>query len=69
MFGYGNFDPKKFAAEMKYSEGYLRKRHPNPYQLSGLTEQEIKELYRAEEMNPADKVVDSYLENALYTKL
>ena len=66
LFGYGNFDPRKFASEMKYSEGYLRKRHPNPYQLSGLTEQEIKELYQEEKLNPADKVFDSYLENALF---
>jgi hypothetical protein len=66
LFGFGTLDPKRFAAELNYTEGYLRKKHPNPAQLQKLTEEEITSLYEQEAKKPALKVFDSYLENALY---
>jgi hypothetical protein len=59
-------DPKRFAATLNYKEGYLRKKHPNPVQLQRLTPEEKIFLYEQEKRNPAAKIFDSYLENALY---
>jgi hypothetical protein len=66
LFGFGTLDPKLFATALNYKEGYLRKRHPNPLQLQKLTLEEKNILYEQEKRNPALKVFDSYLENALY---
>jgi hypothetical protein len=66
LFGFGTLDPKQFAAALNYNEGYLRKRHPNPLQLQKLTAEEKKFLYEQEKRNPAAKIFDSCLENALY---
>jgi hypothetical protein len=66
LFGFGTLDPKQFAATLNYKEGYLRKKHPNPLQLQKLTAEEKEHLYEQERRNPAAKVFDSYLENALY---
>ncbi|MDR2406583.1 MAG: hypothetical protein LBE13_00495 [Bacteroidales bacterium] len=66
LFGFGTLDPKQFAAALNYKEGYLRKKHPNPLQLQKLTVEEKKFLYEQEKRNPAAKIFDSYLENALY---
>jgi hypothetical protein len=66
IFGYGKLDPQKFAEFAKYEPGHLRKKHPNPVQLRGLTEEQKNELYRQQEENPENRVYDSYLENALY---
>jgi hypothetical protein len=66
LFGFGTLDPKQFATALNYKEGYLRKRHPNPVQLQKLTTEEKNLLYEQEKRNPALKVFDSYLENALY---
>jgi hypothetical protein len=59
-------DPKQFAIALNYNEGYLRKKHPNPLQLQKLTVEEKNLLYEQEKRNPAAKIFDSYLENALY---
>jgi hypothetical protein len=66
LFGFGTLDPKQFAAVLSYKEGYLRKKHLNPLQLQKLTTEEKKLLYEREKKNPAAKIFDSYLENALY---
>jgi hypothetical protein len=66
LFGFGTLDPKQFAAALNYNEGYLRKKHPNPLQLQKMTENEKRFLYEQEKRNPAAKIFDSYLENALY---
>ncbi|MDR2449534.1 MAG: hypothetical protein LBD52_06205 [Prevotellaceae bacterium] len=66
LFGFGILDPKQFAAALNYKEGYLRKKHPNPLQLQKLTTEEKNLLYEQEKRNPAVKIFDSCLENALY---
>jgi hypothetical protein len=51
---------------LNYNEGYLRKKHPNPLQLQKMTAKEKDFLYEQERRNPAVKIFDSCLENALY---
>ncbi|MCS6796340.1 MAG: hypothetical protein NZ516_10310 [Raineya sp.] len=59
---YGTLDPYDFCKVMNYkSRSYLFRKHPNPAQLKGLTQEEIQKLYGSGEY-----VWDSYFENALY---
>jgi len=66
LFGYGTLDPANFAKAMDYSEGHLRKPHPAPLQLRNLTVEEREKLKEYEKEHPEKKLMDSYLENALY---
>lgn len=66
LFNFGSFDVYRFASQFGYSAEYLKRRHPAPEQLKGLSEPEIKEMYLRQEEDINFKIYDSIIENALY---
>lgn len=66
MFSFGSVTVNEIAKGIKVSPANLRRKHPKPKQLRGLSDEEIKEKYALQAENPEQRVYDSYLENALY---
>lgn len=74
LFGNGIFDVQDFADKCGFSEGKLRKTHPNPWQFRNKNDEEIEKLKNAEneekkELINGEKcayIFDSYIANALY---
>ena len=66
IFGFGTLDPYDFAAKFGFTPNYLRSRHPNPKQLQGKKDKEVKKLYDIQRVNPSERVYDTFLENALF---
>lgn len=72
LFGYGEIDQTDFAKRWNYQTSNLRKRHPSPFQLNDMSDQEIRLYLERCENNIAERkgadawVWDTRFENALY---
>jgi len=67
LFNFKTLDSNEFSSRFSYDIGFLRRKHPNPAQHTGLSDEEKQVIYDLQEEDPAgNRVFDSYLENALY---
>ncbi|MDR0680461.1 MAG: hypothetical protein LBG15_01220 [Dysgonamonadaceae bacterium] len=66
LFNEGVIEIAKFAKEMNYSETFLRMKEENPFEFRGKSPEEIKKRYEEEKNDPAKKVWDSKIENAMF---
>lgn len=66
LFNWERLDPYDFARRFGFTTNHLRKRHPDPVQLKGLSQTEIDDMYALQEKEPEMRIWDSYLENALW---
>lgn len=66
LFNFGSFDVYDFAKKFGYAVEYLKRRHPLPEQLKGMSSAEIKEYYDRQDRDINFIIYDSIIENALY---